>query len=92
MKNSMQRFFEMLEQVPKVAQFWDKNKAVCRTELLDDNIGLLSLGEQYMVRFFAAVWFGNNTRYGFDVVCLASIVNPEWRQIIIDWLADPFYP
>ena len=53
---------------------------------------MLSTSEAHMARFFAAVWFGDNRRYGFDLVKAAASLEPELRQIIMDWCADPFWP
>lgn len=89
---SYQKFFEMLERVPKLEHLWDKDNNV----LLDDDfvasLGVMSSGEVFLAQFFASVWFGNNQRYGFDFVHAVGVLDESKRVIIQEWLANPFWP
>lgn len=89
---SYDRFFMMLDQVPRIRHLWDASARTLDTELFEQEMGVLSTSEAHMARFFAAVWFGDNRRYGFDLVKAAASLGPELRQIIMDWCADPFWP
>lgn len=90
--NYYQRFYSMIDRCPRVAGLWDRENNDLNVELFDKELGVMSRSEVAMAEFFASVWFHNNDRYGFDLADVASRLDPEERQIIIDWLAHPFYP
>ena len=52
----------------------------------------MSSGERHLALFFVAVWFHNNSRYGFDLMDAISSVDPEQRELIANWCKDPFWP
>ena len=85
-------FFEMIEQIPSIAQLFDKEKSALRVSDFESALLFMSSGEVHMAKFFVSVWFNNNSRYGFDLVDALSVVNEAWRKIIINWISDPFYP
>ena len=89
---SQKRFFEMLKQVPRIKHLWSEEKKEIILDVFEKELSVMSPGEVYMAKFFASVWFGDNRRYGFDLVdAVASIDMPE-RKLIIDWIANPFWP
>jgi len=97
MGDSLDRFFVLLERVPRLADsgIWSKTAGSFDCDLYENALGYLSSGEAHMARFFAALWQGQNgssSYYLFDVVEAAAVIDPEWREIIRDWLADPFWP
>jgi len=86
------RFFLMLQKAPRIAELWSPQTAELRIERFERALNVMSSGECLLAQFFAAVWFNRADRYGFDVVDAATRLDPEHRQIIIDWLTAPFYP
>lgn len=86
------RFYHLLDSCPWVSTFWDRETHDLDVERFESELDVMSSGEQHMARFLASVWFGNNKLYGFDLAKAASRLDPEDRQIIIKWLASPFYP
>lgn len=91
-KTSIERFFALLDRVPRLLSLWDREAKELRVDAFDNALPVLSTGEYLMAKFFAAVWFGNGGRYAFDVVEAMSHLDEKNQQIILDWVADPFYP
>lgn len=52
----------------------------------------MSQSEVHLAKFFSAIWFNDNQRYGFDLVDAVACMDINERQIILDWVADPFWP
>ena len=88
----MQRFFGMLDRVPRIKHLWDKDKRELNIELFERELGVMSHGEVHMAKFFAALWLHNNTRYGFDLIDAVSSIDAAERKLIIEWISDPFWP
>jgi len=89
---SQQRFFEMLNQVPRIKHLWDQDTREINVEAFERELRVMSSGEIHIAKFFAAVWFNDNTRYGFDIVDAAARLDKKSLNLIRDWLADPFWP
>ena len=58
----------------------------------EDALGVMSSGERHMAKFFAAVWFNDNQKYGFDLVDAVASLDVAPRKLIIEWIAKPFWP
>ena len=89
---SQLRFFALLERFPRIAHLWDRERRVLKVELFEQELGVMGHSEVHMAKFFASLWFHHNQRYGFDLVDAFSLLDGEERQILLDWLADPFWP
>lgn len=89
---SQKRFFKMLQQVPRISHLWDEDKRELKIKLFERELGVMSSGEVVMAEFFASLWFHNNKRYGFDLVDAISRIDSPERKLIIEWIADPFWP
>jgi len=87
-----QQFYVMLNQVPWLAPYWDQNTDSMKVEKFENMLGVWSSSEVALAQFFAAVWNHNSQKYGFDVVDIASKLDPVHRQLIAEWIANPFYP
>ena len=85
-------FFEMIEQIPSIAQLFDKEKSALKVSEFESALLVMSSGEVHMAKFFVSVWFNNSSRYGFDLIDAVYVIDGAWRKIIINWIADPFYP
>lgn len=89
---SHERFFKMLDRVPRIKHLWNKNRGEIDIKKFEAELGVMSHGEVHMAKFFAALWFHDNQRYGFDLIdAVARIDTPE-RALIVEWIANPFWP
>lgn len=86
-----QRHFQkMIKPYPRFTSYWDFESRSCELAAIEKDIGALSHGEQIMLRFFVAVWTGNNGE--FDFIDAARTLDDKERQVIVDWLANPLLP
>jgi hypothetical protein len=95
MKNkrpSNERFFDLLERCPRIVHLWDKERSEMNVDLFEEELTVMSKGEVHLALFMASVWFGNANRYYFDLADAVSAMDSKERRIIIDWIADPFWP
>lgn len=90
--NNYDRFFEMLNKVPAIADLWDVKRRSLKLEEFEQALGVMSSGEAQMAKFFASVWFHHNEDYGFDLVHAVSQIDLNERRLIVEWIAKPFYP
>jgi hypothetical protein len=89
---SQDRFFTLLDRVPRITHLWDRDERELNMALFDRSLDVMSPSECHLARFFVAVWFGDSRRYGFDFVDAVSRLDANGRQILMDWLSDPFWP
>jgi len=88
---SVESFFKMLDQVPRIKHLWDRDRRGLKVGLFEKELGVMSSGEVHLAKFFAAIWFGYN-RYGFDLVEAVSTLDDNERLLIVKWIANPFWP
>lgn len=93
MAETQARFFvELLAKYPRLAEFWDREKREFRDEAADAAMGKLSTGEAVVLKALASIWLGNAAgSYELDLTELAAL-SPEWRQPLVEWLLNPFWP
>jgi len=89
---SQDKFFNMLNKMPRLVGLWDKEKEEMNVSVFEAELNVLSSGEVQMALFFAAVWSGNNTKYGFDVVYALKQVGTRETNLILEWMCAPFWP
>ena len=89
---SQQRFFNMLNRVPRIKSLWDEQKKIIKIKEFEAALGVMSPGEIAIAEFFASLWFNNNNKYGFDLVDAVALIDPPERKIIMNWIEDPFWP
>ena len=89
---SQQRFFNMLNRVPRIKSLWDEQKKELKIEEFESQLCVMSSGEIAMAKFFASLWFHNNNKYGFDLVDAIALIDLSERKLIIDWIENPFWP
>lgn len=87
-----EQFFNMLESVPRLKHLWNKETKEINVTIFESELGVMSSGECHMAKFFAAVWFHDNTKYGFDLVDAVASIDKEHGALIMSWIADPFWP
>jgi len=81
-----------LGRVPKISPLWDRDDGCLLEDGFANALGVMSSGEACLAQFFAAVRFGDNRRYGFDVVSAAGKFDQASRSLVADWLDGPFWP
>ena len=89
---SKELFFKKLEKYPRIANLWNKQSGSLEAEAFEKALTVMSSGEVQMAKFFAAIWFNDNQRYGFDLIDAVSRVDIEDRCLIISWIDRPFWP
>jgi len=92
MKTYQMDFFDLLDQYPRLKHLWDRSKRKLNVDQFERELNLMSSGEAHIAKFFALVWFHDSTRYGFDLVSAISSIDKEDREMIADWIVNPFYP
>ncbi|MDH5327637.1 MAG: WGR domain-containing protein [Gammaproteobacteria bacterium] len=92
LSDGQKEFFLMLERVPRISHLWDIEKKALKVELFEAELGVMSSGEVHLAKFFASLWFHNNQRYGFDLVDAISALDGPERELIREWISDPFWP
>ncbi|NTZ48360.1 hypothetical protein FCM30_21725 [Lelliottia aquatilis] len=88
MTNDQIQFQNMIEQYPSLAPYWDFEKREVKVKTADDLP--LSSGEKILMTFFLSVWFGRNVN--FDITRAAGVLSTENKQVIAEWLLNPFWP
>lgn len=89
-EKTVRQFYLMLKKAPHLAPLFKDD--LLDVDLLEAKMGVWSTGEALIAQFFVAVWFNNNSRYGFDIVDAINRLDDTHRQIIVDWVSAPFYP
>jgi len=89
---SHKKFYELVDQVPRVASLWDRDDNSFKSELYEKEQGVMSPGELAMAQFFISIWFNHNERYGFDLSDAISYIDPPEKKLIINWIENPFWP
>jgi len=91
---SHDRFFKMLENVPRIAPIWDQKNRSMNCDLYAHELGVMSSGEVQMAKFFASLWNNNNNvaEAEFDLIYAVAFISSSERALIMGWIADPFWP
>ncbi|MBP1000330.1 hypothetical protein J8629_25060 [Serratia fonticola] len=84
------RFAVQLTDYPRIAGYWDFDTRICHENALRSALNIMSSGERQLALFFLSLWTGNDE--GFDMLAAARVVDSQHRQLLIDWLRDPFWP
>lgn len=90
LSKEQRHFKELLQRYPRFVSYWDFDNRTCELEAVERDIGVMSSGEQIMLRFFVAVWLHDNGK--FDFIDAARSLDTPDRQVIIDWLSNPVLP
>ncbi|WP_241086832.1 hypothetical protein [Candidatus Vondammii sp. HM_W22] len=71
---------------------WDKKNQSLNLQDFENALGVMSSGEVQRAKFFASIWFHNNKTYGFDLADAVSSLDTDGRELIMEWVARPFWP
>jgi len=80
-----------LSECPRLEGYWNFSDRSCDVERLRNDLSVLSRGEVIMAKFFLAVWSGQND-FGFDLIDAVKSLDSEHIDIVVRWLADPYFP
>ena len=85
------RFFELLEQFPRIRNHWGKEKAELDLDLFEKDLSVMSSSERVIACWLAGLWLGEN-KYGFDVIGHLNSMGQEGSIAFRVWVNDPFFP
>lgn len=89
---SQAKFALWIEQhTPYLVPLFDFEERVFREEMVEHFLGVASHGQAIMARFVLGVWL-NRDGFDFDFTDAASVLDRGQRQVITDWILDPFWP
>lgn len=87
MTPGQRRFKAMVLSYPELAVFWSFDRRECDLAAIEKALPSLSHGEQIMLRFFTAVWLGEN-RFSFDLIEAAKVLDEKEHQVVLQWLPE----
>jgi len=76
---------------PGLLHLFDFGSNAVNYSLLERYLSTASHGERLIAEFAISIWLGDNSM-NFDFVDAAKSLNIESRQVIADFLLDPFWP
>lgn len=89
----IERFFLVVNQFDYLKPYWDQVNLEIRVDKIKEDLSLLSTGERMLLCFLASVWnWSVIDGLKFDVVVAMSILDGEHRQVVIDWINNPYWP
>ena len=92
MTEEQQRFFNLLMPFHRFRHHWNQLDQSLDVESLEQDLKLMSSGEQHMAKFFASVWLGDSRIFAFDVLGAYRDLDPKSLNILRKWLKEPFFP
>lgn len=93
MSDNQKRFFdELLAKYPRLEEFWGREEESFLDEKAVKGMGVLSSGEKVVLKALASIWMGNSRgEFDLDFTDVAEL-SPTWRQPLVAWLCNPFFP
>lgn len=86
-----ERFFQLLDNCPRISRLWDRNRKELNIEQLEKELKVMSSGEIHLAKFFAGIWLNHN-KYGFDLIAAMDVLDANNRRLIASWIESPFFP
>ncbi len=90
LSEEQRQFKLMLSAYPRFMRYWDFDQRDCHLDAIERDISSMSHGEQIMLRFFVAVWLGENGC--FDLIDAVKTLDEDQLQVITSWLNKPVFP
>ncbi|PHM51929.1 hypothetical protein [Xenorhabdus hominickii] len=75
---------------PEFIDFWDWKESHLFEGEVENRMGLLSTGEQHMLRFYLGIW-NNDNRYNFDFIQAMNCLDERNLSIIREWVNNPIW-
>lgn len=79
------------ENTPYLLHLFDFNEAIYLEDAVERYLGVASSGEAIMARFVLGVWL-HSDKFDFDFTDAAAKLDAKEMQVVIDWMANPFWP
>jgi len=89
--SEQRQFKKMINEYPLLASYWHFETRDCDLQAINADIGVLSSGEQHMLRFFVAIWLGEN-KLKFDLIGATKALDDGCLDDIRQWLQTPVFP
>ena len=86
-----ERFYMWLSRYEEIERLWGEYTRGLNKEGIENELFIMKEEEEQMIRFFASIWLGCNDYLSFDIFEAMKIINEEDKEIIIEWVKDPFY-
>ncbi|WP_072061376.1 helix-turn-helix domain-containing protein [Xenorhabdus khoisanae] len=88
---SQAKFAAIVSDYPNIAEFWNWHKREIDLDLWSRKKDSLSVSEKTLAKFFIFVWTSKNS-CNFDVSDAAVFLGKQERQLIANWILEPFWP
>ncbi|WP_143706514.1 hypothetical protein [Xenorhabdus innexi] len=85
------KFYTMISSYPRISIFWDWQICEIDFYLWERDKDTLSIGEKALAQFFISVWT-KNSKWEFDFTEAGLFLGKEERQLIANWILEPFWP
>ncbi|QTL39098.1 hypothetical protein HGO23_14740 [Xenorhabdus budapestensis] len=86
-----EKFRTMINDYPRVSIFWDWQIREIDFYLWERDKNTLSLQEKILAQFFISIWTKSN-KWDFDFTEAGLYLNKKERQLIANWILEPFWP
>lgn len=91
--NDKERFFAVINQFDYLKPYWDQASCEIKNYKIKEDLSVLSTGERMLLCFLASVWNWSEIEgLKFDVVVAMSVLDGKHKQVVIDWINDPYWP
>lgn len=85
------RFEALTRPYLDIYSLWDFDRAEYSPDMAREYLATASHGERVLAKFFIGLWLNEN-EFDFDLFDAAFVLAGDERQLIADWLLDPFWP
>lgn len=94
----LEKFWALLDRYPaSITRYWNRQKRECDLELVQGNLHFkirsYSRGELVVLQSLVSIWKGSGDmkHLRIDITDLAAL-SSDYREPLLSWLADPFWP
>jgi hypothetical protein len=97
-KTDKERFAELLGKYPRLAGYWDLTNAdprnwECDLDRVRATGGALSRAEGVLLNCLISIWLGGaKGEWEVDFTDLYAVLDPHYRNPLLAWLAEPYWP
>jgi len=87
------RFFELLSEFRPLQQFWAREKLECDPDAVEMYLSVASQGEATALKCLVSIWSGTS-QDGYLAVSVSDLacLSDAWRDALVGWIQDPFWP
>lgn len=88
------RFYNLVSTYPRISGLWNWEEKALDLDALNKELSVMSGGEFVLTRFFSCLWYGHGQTKlpPFDIVSEISRLDDRERNLIAEWVANPFWP